>query len=83
MGQSGVDVELIGKAAELLPYSFEAKNQESWSVHGWMKQAKYNQKKGTDWVLVCKRNRETPVVILDAETFFNLIKKILKLEEKI
>ena len=83
MGQGGTDVILRGKAAKLLKYDFECKSQESWSVHEYIKQAKQNTKKGNDWVLVCKRNRETPVVILDAETFFNLIKKILTLEGKI
>ena len=83
MGQGGTDVILRGKAAKLLKLDFECKNQESWSVHGWIKQAIQNQKKGNDWVLVCKKNRQDPVVILDAETFFNLIKKILILEGKI
>lgn len=82
MGQQGVDIRLIGKALELFPFSCEAKNQESWSIHKFIKQAKENLIKGTDWLLFCKRNREKPIVILDAESFFRLYKKILKGSDK-
>jgi len=72
MGQSGVDVKLIGEARKRFPYSVECKAQESWSVHSWIKQAKENTMKDTDWLLVCKRSREKPVIVMDAETFFKL-----------
>lgn len=75
MGQSGVDVRLIGEAQERFPFSVECKNQEKWAIHSWIEQAQDNQKKGTDWLLIAKRNREKPVVIMDAEQFFALLKK--------
>jgi hypothetical protein len=78
MGQSGTDVRLIGKAQELFPFSIECKYQETWSIPKWMEQAKENQKDGTAWLLFCKKNRVKPVVVMDAEEFFELYKKIFK-----
>jgi len=73
MGQSGTDVRLVGEAQKQFPYSVECKSQEKWAVHAWIKQAKENQKKDTDWLLICKRNREEPVVILDGDVFFKIL----------
>jgi hypothetical protein len=78
MGQSGEDIKLYGKARELFPYSIECKSQETWAIPSWIKQAKENQKEGTDWLLVCKKNRERPVVILYAEVFFEIYGRIKK-----
>ena len=78
MGQIGTDVKLYGKALELFPFSVEAKWQENWSVHGWIDQAKENLIDGTDWLLCCKRNREDPIIIIDAEVFFKIYKYALK-----
>ena len=77
MGQSGTDIRLIGKAKELFPYSIETKNQESWSIHSWIQQAKSNVEKETHWLLFCRRNRMEPVVIMDSETFFELYEVLL------
>jgi len=78
MSQKGVDVKLYGKAKDMFPYSIECKSQETWSIPDWIKQTKSNQIEGTDWLLFCKRSREKPIVILDAEVFFELYKKILQ-----
>jgi len=75
MGQSGTDVRLIGKAQEAFPWSVECKYQETWSIPKWIKQAKENQKKGTDWLLVIKRNQHEPIIVFDAEVFFYLLSK--------
>ena len=75
---SGVDVVLSDKVKKLFKFSIECKNQENWSVHAWIKQAKSNQEKGTDWLLFAKRNNETPVVIMDAEVFFKVYSRNLK-----
>lgn len=77
MGQSGTDVILIGDALKKFPFSIECKNQEKWSVHTWIKQATSNLKCGTEWLLVVKRNRNNPVVMLDAEVFFEIFRKTL------
>ncbi len=73
--QSGTDVRLVGKAKELFPFSVECKYQETWGVPAWIKQAKDNQEKGTDWLLIARKNRMSPIVIMDAERFFKLLKK--------
>ena len=74
MGQKGMDIRMESQVRELFPFSVECKFQESWAVHGWIEQAKGNQMKGTDWLLVCKRSRKKPVVIMDADSFFSLYK---------
>ncbi len=33
---------------------------------------------GTDWLLVVRRSRSLPVVILDAEVFFDLLDEVLR-----
>lgn len=77
MGQSGCDVRMEKAVLERFPFSVECKSCESWSVHAWVKQAKDNQLRGTDWLLVAKRNHDKPVVIMDAEAFFTIYSKTL------
>lgn len=76
MGQSGTDVRLIGVAKEQFPFAVECKNCESWSMHEWIKQAQSNEDETTDWLLVCKRNNQKPVVVLDMDVFFNLMEDL-------
>ena len=73
MGQSGVDVRLVGEALDRFPWSVECKNQETWSVHSWIEQAQKNVIPDTQWLLICARNNKKPVVILDGEVFFQLL----------
>jgi hypothetical protein len=72
MGQSGTDIVLKGEAADRFPFSVECKAQESWSIPSWIEQAKANQKPGTNWLLVCKRRNQKPVVVIDFEVFINI-----------
>ena len=74
-GQPGVDVRLVADAKKRFKFSVECKNQERWDVHTWIEQAKTNELKGTDWIVVAKRNHKDPVVILDVDVFFKLLKK--------
>jgi len=74
MGQNGVDVRLDDKAIKLFPFSVECKNCERWNVPEWIEQAKTNQKHNTDWLLIAKKNHVQPVVIIDAEAFFRLLR---------
>lgn len=83
MGISGTDVRLIGKAKRLFKYSIECKNQETWSLPVWIKQAKSNQEKGTGWLLVVKKNHHEPIVVMDAEVFFKIQGELIKLKEKL
>ncbi len=79
MGQPGTDVRLVGLAKEMFPFSIECKNQESWSLQTWIDQAKKNQDKDTDWLLICKKNRLNPVVVMDMEVFFNFFENIMRM----
>ena len=76
MGQSGTDIRLVADAKDDLPWSIECKNCESWAMHKWIQQAQENMNPGTDWLLICKRNRKSPVVTLDADTFFRLLDRL-------
>jgi hypothetical protein len=82
MGQSGTDVRLIEKAKKLFPFSIECKYQETWSVPAWIKQAKDNWKKGTDWLLFMRKNRHEEIVCMDAEAFFKIYEEYLKLKKE-
>ncbi|MEA2036493.1 MAG: hypothetical protein U9O94_03230, partial [Nanoarchaeota archaeon] len=76
MGQAGTDIRLLGEALDGFPFSVECKRCENMSVPAWVKQAKANQLDNTDWLLFTKRNREQPLVILDADVFFEILKKL-------
>lgn len=78
MGQSGTDVRLVGYAQEKFPFSVECKYQETWSVPSWIAQAKENQKEGTDWLLIMRKNHKEPVVVMDGERFFEILKGALQ-----
>ncbi len=82
MGQSGVDVRLIGTAKMLFPFSVECKAQEKWSIHEWIKQAQDNEMENTVWLLVAKRNHEKPIVVMDAERFFMMWSQVLTMAQK-
>lgn len=76
MGQSGVDIRLVGEAKEQFPWSVEAKNQETWKVVAAIQQAKDNQMAGTDWLVFMKKNHHEYIAILDAEVFFDILRLI-------
>ena len=82
MGQSGVDVVLLGDAKEKFPWSVECKNTEKINLWDCVKQARDNQQDGTDWLLVVKRNYETPIVVMDSMIFFKLWMRYLRLKRK-
>lgn len=73
--QSGTDVRLVGEAKVRFPYSVECKWQESWALPAWVKQARSNQAEGTNWLLIIKKSHMNPLVVMDAEQFFKLLKE--------
>lgn len=75
MGQSGCDVRLESRVLDVFPFSVECKFQERWSVPKWIEQAKANEAEGTHWLLICKQSRKPPVVILEADAFFEILKR--------
>ncbi len=76
MGQSGTDVRLLPEALRRFPWSVECKRCENMSVPAWVEQTKANQMPGTDWLLVCRRNNEKAIAILDLKVFFEILKLI-------
>jgi hypothetical protein len=73
MGQHGADVRMESQVVKRFPFSVECKAQESWAIPHWIEQAKENKMKGTEWLLICKRSRQKPIVVMDADAFFVLL----------
>jgi hypothetical protein len=74
MGSQGEDI-IMGKfSRNRFPYSIECKNQEAVNVWKAYAQAEENCK-GYEPLVVIKRNRSKPLVLVDAEHFVNLFKK--------
>jgi len=78
MGKSGTDVRLESQVQKVFPFAVECKNQQTWAVPAWIKQARSNQVEGTEWLLVMKRNHQQAVVCMDAVAFFKLLKEVKK-----
>ena len=74
MGSQGEDIIMGKQSREKFPYSIECKNQESVNVWKAYKQAEENSK-NYEPLVVIKRNRTKPLVLVDAEHFVNLFKK--------
>ena len=73
MGSQGEDIILGKQSREIFPYSVECKNQEAVNVWKAYEQASENCK-GYEPLVVIKRNRHKPLVVMDAEKFVQLIK---------
>ena len=74
MGSSGEDIIMGKQTRQIFPYSVECKNQEKVNVWEAYAQAEQNCK-GYEPVVVIKRNRQKPLVLVDAEHFVSLSKK--------
>ncbi len=74
MGANGEDVQLSQAARIVLPYSFEAKNQERLNVWSAIEQSRENAPSTTEPIVVLKKNASQPYVVIS----WNLFKKFLK-----
>ena len=74
MGSQGEDIILGNQSRQIFPYSVECKNQEKVNVWEAYAQAEQNCK-GYEPVVVIKRNRQKPLVLVDAEHFVELCNK--------
>ena len=74
MGSGGEDIQLSPADRKLFPYSVEAKARASISVYAWYQQAKTNAPKGMEPLLVIKQNYGKPLVVIDLDTFMELVK---------
>ena len=73
MAAGGEDVIMARAAREKFPYSIECKNQEKLNVWSAYDQAESNSG-NYEPLVVIKRNRQKPLVVLDAEYFMKLHK---------
>jgi len=72
-GANGPDLILSRTAKKLCPYQFEQKAQERMkTIYSWHKQACKNT--NLDGVLVMRMNKKDPLVVIDMDLFFDLIK---------
>jgi hypothetical protein len=71
MGSQGEDIIMGKQSRERFPYSIECKNQEAVNVWKAYAQAEENCK-GYEPLVVIKRNRSKPLVLVDAEHFVGL-----------
>ena len=73
MGAGGEDLIMARAAREKFPYSVECKNQEKMNV--WESYSQATDNSGDyEPLLVMKKNRKKPLVVMDAEAFINLMK---------
>ena len=77
MGAGGEDVQLSPAARRHFPFSVECKNVEKLNVWNAYEQAEANSGKHEP-LLVMKKNRKKPLVVLDAEAFMDLLRKLDK-----
>ncbi len=71
MGSQGEDIILGKQSRQIFPYSVECKNQEKVNVWSAYEQAESNCK-GYEPLVVIKKNRKKPLVVIDAEYFVRL-----------
>ena len=82
MGSQGEDIIMGRESREKFPYSIECKNQEAVNVWKAYEQAETNCK-GYEPLVVIKRNRSKPLVLVDAEHYISLHKqKMTPLEQQ-
>ena len=72
MGESSEDIILSPAARDLIPFSFECKNQERLNIWESLSQAEDNCGEYTP-ALVFKRNRTKTYITLELEEFLKII----------
>ena len=77
MGAGGEDLIMARAARQKFPYSIECKNQEKINIWVSYKQADENSK-DYEPVVVIKRNKHKPLVLVDAEYFVELHNRVSK-----
>ena len=79
MGAGGEDLIMSRAARKSFPYSVECKNQEKINVWSSYEQASENSGKYTP-IVVLKRNNVKPLVLIDAQDFIDIHKRIRTLQ---
>lgn len=73
MGCSGSDIMMSPLAKSKFPFDVEAKNQEKVSIWKAYEQSAVRADPELTPLLIIKRNRTKPLVVLDFEDFMNLV----------
>lgn len=73
MGESGEDIKMARAARRKFPFSIEAKNVERLNVWEAYEQACENSGEHEP-ILVMKKNRKKPLVVMDFESFMRILK---------
>lgn len=76
MGASGEDILLSPAARNVLPISIECKSRDKMAVYGFYEQAKNNAKGRGEPVVFIKQNRSRPLVVVDAEHYLDIMRKV-------
>jgi hypothetical protein len=74
MGAQGEDVQLSVAARRLIPYQIETKSYATFAIYKHYEQAAEHGEH--EPLLVIKANHKKPLAVLDAEQFFNLLKRV-------
>ena len=74
MGESGEDIILSPAARDLIPFSFECKNQERLNIWESLSQAEENAENYIAAV-VFKRNRTKTYITIELEEFLKIIEE--------
>jgi len=73
-GENGADIKLSKIAKRILPYQFECKYQERLStLHKWFGQSRKHGR--MEPILVVKMNDKKPLLVMDLDHFFDIIKE--------
>ena len=81
MNQTGPDVMMSPRICKLFPFTSECKSGNQWSLPYAIKQAQANLYENTDWMVVLdrphllKNERIPPIIVIDGEVFFRIIKE--------
>jgi len=75
MGQQGEDIQLSPHARKSLPFQIECKNKKEVAVINWLEQQAASHGNHIP-IVVAKQNHSKPVVVIDAETFFKLMRQL-------
>lgn len=74
MGCQGTDILLSPQAKKYINYSIEAKNQETIKLYDWWEQTVKNTSQDTKPLLILRKNRKPPLVVMDLNEFLDILK---------
>ena len=75
MGAGGEDILFSPVAARRMGISVECKSRDRIAVYGYYQQAQENCPTNREAVVVIKQNRAKPLVVADAEYFFEILER--------